>query len=326
MAWTYSNNSALQVVSCTCPHCKETFEMNKRSFANHVRWCKSNPRYEEILKSTREKNSKLAKEKIIREKGEFQDFKVVCATCGKEFIVSERANLFPSKEKYYCCKSCANTHIVSEETKKKIADSVNRYYIENGFRKKKEKQVKRNTRNKRNKETNFNKICKICGKEFISLTNTASFCSRSCIAKYKLRKKLGLYADESIEKIKELQKIYRRACNFNFSLNSFPEEFDFSLIEEFGWYTAKNHGNNMDGISRDHKFSVLEGFNQKIDPYYISHPANCQLLQQRKNASKCDKCSFSLDELKKAVEEWNNKYGIYENTIDYFMIEDFKSS
>ena len=313
MAWTHSNNSALQVVSCTCPHCKETFEMNKRSFANHVRWCKSNPRYEEILKSTREKKSKLAKEKIIREKGEFQDFKVVCATCGKEFIVSERANLFPSKEKYYCCKSCASTHIVSEETKKKIADSVNQYYSKNGYKV---------------RAYIHTKICEFCGKEFIpvGVAKKARFCNHNCAAKYKLRKKLELYADESIEKIKELQKIYRRACNFNFSLNSFPEEFDFSLIEEFGWYTAKNHGNNMDGISRDHKFSVLEGFNQKIDPYYISHPANCQLLQQRKNASKCDKCSFSLDELKKAVEEWNNKYGIYENTIDYFMLEDFKSS
>lgn len=40
-----------------CPYCGETQYMNIKSYANHVRWCKKNPKYEEILQNTKEKNA-----------------------------------------------------------------------------------------------------------------------------------------------------------------------------------------------------------------------------------------------------------------------------
>jgi hypothetical protein len=105
-------------------------------------------------------------------------------------------------------------------------------------------------------------------------------------------------------------------------LNSFPEEFKFSLIKENGWYKAKNHGDNLYGVSRDHIFSVNEAFKNKIDPYYISHPANCELLLHSDNASKSDNCKITINDLKNKVKKWNNKYGIYENKINYELLKE----
>lgn len=103
-------------------------------------------------------------------------------------------------------------------------------------------------------------------------------------------------------------KSYRNQCKFKFSLNEFNDEFDFSLIDNYGWYKAKNNGDNPDGVSRDHCLSVRYGFDNNIDPLIISHPANCQLVTQRENASKGSKCSITLEELLEKIEAWNNKY------------------
>jgi hypothetical protein len=102
---------------------------------------------------------------------------------------------------------------------------------------------------------------------------------------------------------------YRKACKFRFALKNFPEEFDFSLIEKYGWYRAKNKGNNPNGISRDHMYSIHEGFKNNVNPYYISHPANCKLMRHNENNKKDVKCSILLIDLIKRVNEWDNKYG-----------------
>lgn len=52
-------------------------------------------------------------------------FKVKCKNCGKEFEVFEEESKFPIKgDKYFCCKSCANTRHHSKETKEKISKGV----------------------------------------------------------------------------------------------------------------------------------------------------------------------------------------------------------
>ena len=73
-------------------------------------------------------------------------------------------------------------------------------------------------------------------------------------------------------------------------------------------------------------FSVNEGFKQKIDPYFISHPANCKLLKQKDNFKKLDNCSITKEELILRVKKWNEKYGEYENKINYEYIEDFREN
>ena len=102
---------------------------------------------------------------------------------------------------------------------------------------------------------------------------------------------------------------YRQLCKFRFALNDYPDEFNFGLIEEYGWYQAKNNGDNPNGVSRDHRYSISEGFKNRIDPYYISHPANCKLMRHHDNNKKDRECSITLEELIKAIEEWDVKYG-----------------
>lgn len=102
--------------------------------------------------------------------------------------------------------------------------------------------------------------------------------------------------------------MYRHDCAFTFALSDFPDEFDFSLIEKYGWYKAANHGNNLNGVSRDHMYSVKDGFINNVDPKIISHPANCKLVLQRYNSSKYSKSSITLEQLMDRIQKWDIKY------------------
>jgi hypothetical protein len=73
-------------------------------------------------------------------------------------------------------------------------------------------------------------------------------------------------------------------------------------------------------------FSVDEGYKQCVDPYLISHPANCKLMRHEDNFKKLTKCSITLDELIDRVNKWNEKYEVYENKINYDKIERFKAN
>lgn len=103
-------------------------------------------------------------------------------------------------------------------------------------------------------------------------------------------------------------KRYRELCKFSFSLSDYPDEYDFKLIKENGWYSASNKGNNINGVSRDHMFSVQKAFTLCINPYFISHPANCKLMLQKDNNKKKTKCSITEDDLYIRVIEWDKKY------------------
>jgi hypothetical protein len=80
------------------------------------------------------------------------------------------------------------------------------------------------------------------------------------------------------------------------------------MIEKYGWYSAKNKGDNPNGVSRDHIISVRWAFDNGVEPKWISHPANCQLLRHNDNVSKGKKKSISLQELINKIEEWDKKY------------------
>lgn len=136
------------------------------------------------------------------------------------------------------------------------------------------------------------KKCKMCNGNF---TGHRKFCSDNCLKNYRRRNST------------EFQK-YKSDSLFKFSLNDYPNEFDFRLIEEYGWYKASNHGNNLGGVSRDHIFSITEGFKRKIVPSIIAHPANCRLMIHSKNSSKHKKCDVTLEELLDKIKNWNIKY------------------
>lgn len=91
-------------------------------------------------------------------------------------------------------------------------------------------------------------------------------------------------------------------------MNDFPCEFDFNLIERYGWYKSTNRGNNLIGVSRDHMYSISKGFEDNIDPEIISHPANCKLLKHTDNNLKNGSCSITLEKLFEKIKLWDNKY------------------
>jgi hypothetical protein len=103
---------------------------------------------------------------------------------------------------------------------------------------------------------------------------------------------------------------YRADCAFKFNLSDFPDEFDFTLIESYGWYKPRNRGNNLSGVSRDHAVSVRYGFENNLPAEHLAHPANCVLMRHGDNVSKYSKNSMSYDDLLKRIEEWDKKYGL----------------
>ena len=282
----FGNDRCKEIVENICPYCNEKLIMNKRSFANHVRWCKKNPRYEEIKEKCILKLKSLPSRK--------NKYIVRCEVCNQEYTVECTEHIYSmGKYKKTCCDKCAKI-LTSNKTNKEL----------------KNKKICETFKEKPNTFKTFVKVCKYCGKEFetISKNKNKSFCDNLCYRRYI---RLG----------KKLKSLYKSCCKFNFSLNSYPEEFDFSLIERYGWYKAKNRGDNLNGISRDHIYSRDKGFENLLDPYIISHPANCQLLKHNDNASKNRECGIKIEELIEKIKMWNQKYGEYPNTIDYKIFE-----
>jgi predicted nucleic acid-binding Zn ribbon protein len=145
------------------------------------------------------------------------------------------------------------------------------------------------------------KFCLNCGEVIEYRKKSNNNCSIKC-------------RNEFFSKNKDDFELYRSLTKFKFHLKDFNNEFDFSLIEKYGWYKAKNNGDNVDGVSRDHKFSVKEGFRRLINPLLIAHPANCELIINKENQSKCDSCSVTIEELLQNIEIFENKYGKYYDT------------
>lgn len=107
-------------------------------------------------------------------------------------------------------------------------------------------------------------------------------------------------------------EIYRRYCldsRFDFNLMTYKEEFDFKLITENGWYSPSNSKKpNLNGVSRDHIFSVKKGFELGINPEIIKHPANCKLMIHSRNIGKGKNCEITIEDLKNKIKKWDEKY------------------
>lgn len=268
-----------------CPICGKLYTFKglwthiDRSHNSSKQYCQgNNGRYTD--KAYKDTLKEAAKRHFNNTLGEFKKFEVECNKCHKKFIVIERESKFPTKLKYFCSKFCSHSHI---QTKEQNLSRHNRLYG-------KVKNVKNNLYKRKERH------CKYCNK-ILDVFSKRKFCDDVCLKEYKRRN-----ASE--------YKKYWIECQFKFRLKDFPDEFDFNLIKKYGWYKAKNHGNNLNGISRDHMLSIADGFKNSIDPKIISHPANCALLPHRKNSSKNTKSSITLKDLLKRIEEWDKKYGV----------------
>ena len=292
-----------------CPHCHTEFkQISSRVFANHVRWCKENPKHDDCCgKKFKEKLSATLKENGMVKHGQLKIFEVECTTCHTQFQVQEFEKDFPSKERYFCSRSCANSYSGKQANRRNISLGRKRFDKEHpGYWAKNHSSVIKKVPIKEVRR------CKWCDNEFETTNKSnAQCCSPSCASKYRefqdYEKKLNA-ATSDAEKIKIQFRKYRLDASFNFSLKDFPDEFDFSLIETYGWYKAKNRGNNLGGVSRDHMYSVKDGFLNRVDPKIIAHPANCRLVKQGENASKKDKSCITLEQLLERIKIWDQKY------------------
>jgi len=277
----------------TCKHCGQIFEdIEGKVFANHVRWCDKN-------KTNGDKGSsnlsRVGKKRFDEKLGQKKTFTMQCQKCDKAFDVFEREKKHPERDVYFCSRTCANARGPRTEDFK---DKVREWSRQNTEARLAEILLTLDENAIiRDNRIYIAKICPVCSEEFAhTLSRPTKTCSRSCASR----------AKSSVEKGSLIE--YRRFCAFKFSLNDYPNEFDFSLIEKHGWYAAKNHGNNLHGVSRDHIVSVRFGFDNQIDPKIISHPANCQLLKHSENVSKHKKCSLSIDELLERIQKWDDRY------------------
>jgi len=79
-----------------------------------------------------------------------------------------------------------------------------------------------------------------------------------------------------------------------------------------GWvsFGGKRGGvRNLNGLSRDHRISVSDAKKYNYNPYYISHPCNCELMSMNENNSKNSKSSISYNSLVNEIIKFNTLRG-----------------
>lgn len=263
--------------------CKEHYLQRDGNLDNYYKRqknLKQNVNNKNAIKVKRKKLNKQKEQKLEQWKSE----KHKCACCGK--LMTE---VYGSGR--FCSQSCANTRKPSQKTKEKISNTIKN--------------------NPEIKKSHFKlKLCKNCNKLFWGYARD-KYCSKECQQNY------NEYIKLKKNYTKLLKELYYKQCNFKFSINDYPDLFNIELLKKHGMYSAINRGNNINGVNRDHKYSKKNGFKNHIDPYYISHPCNCQLLLHQDNLNKRTKNSISFEELLNEINNFNNIYGEYPNIIDY---------
>lgn len=108
----------------TCKHCNNNFVFERTTEkANHSRHCDSNPKKQESYR----RNKQLISGRIDSKLGKYMMHTVQCFACTKDYQVRERELQFPSKQQYFCSRSCANSVGGKAKAEKHHHDEVARY-------------------------------------------------------------------------------------------------------------------------------------------------------------------------------------------------------
>ncbi len=139
-----------------CKICGKEFKIQQAQASHVFHYHSSN----ETKQKAKEKQSKTTKLKII-------DVNKICQKCGKTFTIQRKIRKDGTYSKSqegsnYCSRSCANSHVVTEETKEKIRQTLT---IEKKLR-----------------------YCLDCGKE-INLSNKYDYCHK-CLYKQDFYKEI----------------------------------------------------------------------------------------------------------------------------------------
>ena len=226
-----------------------------------------------------DKVSDTFKQKKKEREGEYLENPKYCKECN-QIIPFDKIH----DNEFYCSRSCSASNINKNRDvtwNTKISEGVKNYISKNGSfgclkldRKK------------------IDRFCPNCN---VIFHKKSKYCTNNCRREFE-RKNMDEY-----------QK-YRLDSNFKFNLSDYPDEFDFTLVKEHGWYSPTNKNNNLCGVSRDHMFSVREGFEMGINPEIISHPANCRLMIHTDNISKNKKSIITIEDLLDRIKKFEDKY------------------
>lgn len=192
-----------------------------------------------------------------------------CKHCNKDF--TSRYNGM------FCSTACGNySRIRSEETNKKISESLKKHY---------------------DAKPKINKIT--VGKFSKLFTCTCKNCY-----------KVGVYRKQT-KYCTDCKHCYtesgRAQYIFTFNVYHYPELFDLDFLTKHGFRKTKGKNLNINGVSRDHKVSVSEALKNNYDPYYIKHPLNCELMLHSENQKKSTTSSLTYEELVKMVDDFDSK-------------------
>lgn len=226
-----------------------------------------------------------------------QQSKINCKHCNNEFI--------PGYSSLFCSHSCSASY---HNTKRVITKG----------RKKLFSCIKCNTKFLTSIRSNPAKTkCDLCKKPVKSINCNAQeniFCGPyskiyirkcyHCKDTFISRKKLK-YCPEHKEFYSDSAK---QGFKFKFNVYDYPNLFDLESLNQFGWFSpGGKYGKwNPSGLSRDHKVSVNESIRNNYDPFYITHPLNCDLIPHSINNKKKTKSSISYQDLISIVDEYEN--------------------
>lgn len=198
----------------------------------------------------------------------------ICPKCSAEH----------NKPGTFCSRKCANSRGPRDENfKEKLRQKLTGSKLSPKHLASLPRGDNHHKRKNKNLEPLVDTVCEFC-KIKVFKYGKSKFCSKTCWMEHN-------------KSLRSAWDNYKFTCKFTFNVFDYPNYFDLSLINEYGWYTASNRGNNLNGISRDHMISVRYGFENSIDPKIIAHPANCLLVRHKENQSKRTKCSLTLEQL-----------------------------
>jgi hypothetical protein len=223
------------------------------------------------------KGVKIKKESIEKrtqtELKKWKEFKVTCHTCNTPFTVKEYDVKKPKKEKYFCCRSCSNVRVWTEENRKKLSETA-----------KKSEKVKRANKiiaenNKGFKTINGVKItamtmidtpCSYCGEPITHKENVVRTHHKECwlkcsggIRKGSSRGKSGTYMGYHCDSSYELAwVIYQLEHNSPFQRNK--EGFNYV-------YSGVNHTYYPDFILPDKSYVEIKNFKSELTDAKIKY-------------------------------------------------------
>jgi hypothetical protein len=191
--------------------------------------------------------------------------------------------------KKFCSRSCGNSHAITDKHKTKLLATIaNKSTIKNQYG----EHVRRPYQEQDGLHTRiYLCTCKYSGKQWYSKTVKT------------------VHPD-----LTRTKGEYSYSCRFRFGISSYPNWFTSAseLITKHGWYStpgSRKGIKNTNGISRDHVYSITDGWLNNIPPAIIRHPANCELIQHTENQSKHKKSKITIEELYQRIKQFNLIYG-----------------